>query len=186
MKSSGLKFLAVVTIGCAVALLAGCASEATALSTTAKPTQKSAILYGRFFIGHQYAIEDQLVLWVQNLETHKQIYIYFDPDQRVYGINVQPGRYQVTGFLGVNRTHAIEGRRTFEPSRFTQKFTAAPGSEIYLGDFYGATTYDGMLAEWRLDSITNNFVGTTEELHQKFPNLIRVPTTTWLQSAAAN
>jgi hypothetical protein len=182
MKTFIVRYLPIAMVFGALAFLAGCAAATDAISTKAKPDKKAAILYGRVHIGHQYAIEDHLVLWVKNLESHKQIYIYFNPDRPVYGVSVSPGRYQVTGFLGVNRTHAIEGRRTFHPSLFTQAFEAAPGSEIYLGDFFGSATYDDTMAEWRVDYMTNNFVGTTEEFHDKYPNLIRVPTTPWLQA----
>ena len=60
-------------------------------------------------------------------------------------------------------------------SRFTVPFTAPAGSQIYLGDFSGAATFDGMLSEWTVKSITNNFANTTVEFREKYRNLATSP-----------
>jgi hypothetical protein len=183
MKFANLKHFQIMVIGGAIALLAGCAYQAPAISTSARPDEKSAILFGRFDINRAFTYESHLALWVQNLDTHKPVYIYFDQDQPVYGVKVAPGRYQVIGFVGVFRLHDIKVRRAFpSSSRFTLPFRASAGSEIYLGDFSGTMTYDSIIFEWRINSASNNIVDTTEEFDRKFPNLTAPPTAPWLES----
>ena len=167
--------LQVIAWGGLVWLLAGCAHESPAILPSVQPDKKTAILYGRFSIGHEFSAENRLALWLQNPDTQAQVYIYFDPDQPVYCITVKPGRYRVAGFVGVNRLHEIRGRREFPASRFTALFTAPAGSQIYLGDFSGTATFDGMLSEWSVEPITNNFAATTVEFREKYRNLMMVP-----------
>jgi|GEM_PF-2702524 hypothetical protein len=156
-------------------MLAGCAHEAPAILPSAQLDDKLAILYGRFSIGREFSAENRLALWLQNIDVQNPVYIYFDPDQPVYCIAMKPGRYQVAGFVGVNRMHEVRGRREFPASRFTVPFTAPAGSQIYLGDFSGAATFDGMLSEWTVKSITNNFANTTVEFREKYRNLATSP-----------
>jgi hypothetical protein len=174
MKFVKWNYLRVIALGGMLWMLTGCAHEAPAILPSARPDHKSAILYGRFGIGHEFSGENRLALWLQNLDAQSPVYIYFDPDQPVYCIAVKPGRYQVAGFVGVNRLHEIRGRRNFSTSRVTVPFTALPGSQIYLGDFYGAATFDGMLSEWSVKSATNNFSETTVEFREKYRNLMTV------------
>jgi len=156
-------------------ILAGCAHQSPEILPSAHLDKKSAILYGRFSIGYEFSAENRLALWLQNLDAQSPVYIYFDPDQPVYCIAVKPGRYRVVGFVGVNRLHEIRGRREFPASRFTVPFTASAGRQIYLGDFTGTATFDGMLSEWSVKSALNNFAETTVDLREKYRNLATVP-----------
>jgi hypothetical protein len=175
MKSVKRNYLGIIFFIGLVCMLAGCALETPAISPSARPDKKAAILYGRFSIGHDFSAENRLALWLYNLDTQNSVYIYFDPDRPLYGIPVKPGCYQLAGFVGVNRLHEIRGRCTFPARRFTAPFTASAGSQIYLGDFLGTATFDGMLSEWRVKSITNNFANTTAEFREKYRNLMAVP-----------
>ena len=168
-------YLRVAAMAGVIWMLTGCAHEAPAILPSAHLDHQSAILYGRFGIGHEFSGENRLALWLQNLDAQTPVYIYFDADQPVYCIAVKPGRYRVAGFVGVNRLHEIRGRRDFPASRFTVPFTAPSGSEIYLGDFTGTATFDGMLSEWSVKSATNNFAETTVEFREKYGNLMVVP-----------
>jgi len=172
MKSANLKH---IVICCAFGLLAACAHQTPAISRSAQPDKKAAILYGRFSISHDFAFKNQLALWLQNLDTQKPVYVYFEADQPVYAVQIKPGRYQMAGFVGMNRTHQIKGRHAFPTSRFTAPFTASPGSQIYLGDFSGTATFDSIISEWRVKSFTNNFANTTVEFREKYRNLMTVP-----------
>ena len=140
-----------------------------ALPSSAKSDGQSAVLYGRFSIRHNFAFKNKLALWLENADTQHAIYIYFDEDEPLYGIQVKPGRYRVVGFAGLNRTHKIEGRRTGSSAQ--KAFLAPAGSEIYIGDFAGEITWDGLLSTWRLKSCTNNFAVTTAEFREKYPLL---------------
>lgn len=156
-------------------MLNGCAHQIAAISPAAPPDKNAVVLYGRFSLGRDYSFGNRLALWLKILDTQKSVYIYFDADQPVYGIAVQPGRYQLAGFVGVNNTHEVKVRREFPASRLTSPFAAAAGSQIYIGDFSGRTTYDGMLSEWRIKFITNNFANTTVEFRENHPKLMTVP-----------
>ena len=172
----------VIALGGLLWILAGCAHQTPAIKPSAQMDKKSAILYGRFSIGHEFSAENRLALWLQNLDAQSPVYIYFDPDLPVYCISVKPGKYRVVGFVGVNRLHEIRGRREFPASRFTVPFAAPASCQIYLGDFTGAATFDGMLSEWSVKSASNNFAETTVDLREKYRNLATVPVVSIFES----
>ena len=161
-------FSAIVFAAC-LFLNASCAHLQPALSADAKPDTQSAVLYGRFSIGHNFAFKNKLALWLENVDTKHSIYIYFDENEPLYGIQVKPGRYRIVGFAGLNRTHEIKGRRTGPLAH--PSFPAPAGSQIYIGDFAGEVSWDGMVSTWRLKSCTNNFAATTAEFREKYPLL---------------
>ncbi len=157
----------------AMLMTVSCAHLEPALSATAKPDSRSAMLYGRFSIGHNFAFKNKLALWLENADTKHAIYIYFDKNEPIYGLQVKPGRYRIVGFAGLNRMHEIKGRRTEPMAQIT--FLAPAGSKIYIGDFAGEVTWDGMVSTWRLKSCTNNFAVTTAEFREKYPNALALP-----------
>jgi hypothetical protein len=161
-------------------LLAGCAHRAPTFSPTAVPDAKSTIFYGRFTMGHDWALHNELALWLQNVESRKNLYVYFDPDQPVYAVPAAAGRYRIAGFVGVNRVHEIEVRHEFRSSQTAMvvaPFTAPARTPVYLGDFMGQATFDGAVMEWRVNSGTNNFTATTAEFRKEYPNLGSAPAT---------
>jgi hypothetical protein len=171
MKNSCLLFLWGVAL-----LLLSCAHRAPAFSPNAAPDPRSAVFYGRFSINNgMNMFENKLALWLKNTDTKYNVYIYFDEAQPVYAVQVPAGPYRVAGFAALTRLHKLDGRQTFwirgEPAAITRPFEAAAGSEIYLGDFTGHATFDGVICEWKVDSVTNNFVGTSREFREKYPNL---------------
>ncbi len=175
MKSITTIFLRTLLFCGTVALLTGCAHQTPAISPTAQPDRNAAVVFGRFSIGREYNFGNRLALWLQNLDAKKSVYIYFDLNRPVYGVEIKPGRYQLAGFVGVNNTREIKGRVTFPASRFTAPFTASAGEQIYLGDFSGVASYDGMMSQWRVNSVTNNFANTAVEFREQYRNLMVVP-----------
>ena len=133
--------------------------------------------------------KNKLALWMRNTDTRQNIYAFFDPDRPVYAMQVKTGHYKILGYVALNRTHQIEGRISFssngKPVSISRSFEAVAKSQIYIGDFRGHATYDGMMMEWNIDSVTNNFAGTTLEFRQEYPNLGSLPVTSIheLQSA---
>lgn len=176
-KNSGLLFL------CGLALLLlSCAHRTPAFSPRAKPNSKSVVLYGRFSVNHdKNMFENELALWLQNTDTRRNLYLYFDPAQPVYAVQVKAGHYRIAGFAAATRLHKMEARLPFqthgEPAAITRTFEAAAGSQIYLGDYTGHATFDGVVFHWKLDSVTNNFVATSLEFREKYPNLLMLPVT---------
>jgi hypothetical protein len=162
-------------------LLAGCAHRAPTFSRTAVPDAKATIFYGRFTMGHDWALHNELALWLQNVATRKNLYVYFDPDHPVYAVPAAAGRYRIAGFVGVNRAHEIEVRQEFRSSQAAMvvaPFTAPARTPVYLGDFAGQATFDGaVVMEWQVNSCSNNFAATTAEFRKEYPNLGLVPAT---------
>jgi hypothetical protein len=168
-----MKIIPALFLAAGILMTVSCAHLEPALPSTAKPDSQSAMLYGRFSIGHNFAFKNKLALWLETVDTKHAIYIYFDENEPLYGIQVKPGHYRIVGFAGLNRTHEIKGRRTGPLAQKT--FLAPAGSEIYIGDFAGEVTWDGMVSTWRLKSCTNNFAVTTAEFREKYPNLTALP-----------
>ena len=158
---------------------AACVHVASPLPPAAKADHETAILYGRFDISHQYAFGFRLGLWLQNLDTEKPVYLYFDPDRSVYAVQVKPGHYRVAGFVGLTHEDQIRARKPYPPDGFMGRmftsFYVAPEAQIYLGDYKGHVTYDGVMVKWGLDSSANRFTETTLEYRRKYPNLVTAP-----------
>ncbi|HEX9047586.1 MAG TPA: hypothetical protein VF988_11210 [Verrucomicrobiae bacterium] len=169
-----MKIPAALLLGVSLLLTASCAHLQPALSPNAKPEAQSAILYGRFSVGTNFVFHNKLALWLADQKNHP-VYVCFDAAQPVYGIQVHPGRYQIVGFAGLDRADKIEGRLPFSGS--PQPFAATADKPIYLGDFTGEMTWDGLARyEWKIKSFTDNYAATTAEFHQKFPGCAAMPT----------
>ena len=169
-----MKHLRLIFLTASLLLTASCAHLQSPLPAAAKPDGKTAVLYGRFSVGRNFAFHNKLALWLVNDGTRDSIYLYFDPDQPVYGIRVKPGNYHVQGFAALNRMQKVEGRKIIP--QVPRPFTVAAGSETYLGDYLGETKWDGvMVATWRIKSWTNNFAATTAEFRQQCPQLAMTP-----------
>jgi len=161
-------------------LLVACAHRAPTFSPTAVPDGKSTIFYGRFTVGHEWAFHNELALWLQNVETRKNLYIYFDANHPVYAVRAAAGCYRIVGFVGVNRIHEIEGRHEYQSRQaalLVAPFTAPARVPVYLGDFAGQATFDGAMMEWQVNSCSNNFADTTAEFRKEYPNLGSAPVT---------
>lgn len=132
------------------------------------------MIYGRFELGSDFNAGNHLALWILRADSKKEYFIRFNDADLVCCISVNAGRYNVVGFVGTDSEHRIWGRKKF-PASFP--FEVRTNSATYIGDFAGRTTYDfgGMLQEWKIKGITNNFAGTTEDFRRNFPNLISVP-----------
>jgi hypothetical protein len=159
-------------------LCAACAHFESSVSPRAKADPETAILYGRFTLRHTFSAGLKIALWLQNADTQKSVYICFDEAQPFRAIEVKPGRYRILGFLDTNRGHQIRGHHAFPATglggRIALAFTAAPGSQTYLGDFTGHATLNDIIENWGVDAITNNFTDTTLEFREKYPNLLKV------------
>jgi hypothetical protein len=132
----------------------------------------SAVVYGRFATGPDFAFGNELALRLCD-EQAKRVYLIRCRDKEpVYAIAVQPGRYRVAGFLATFQDHRPRGQRDFRDSC---TFEVRSNSLTYLGDFAGYAKIGPMTQEWGISGITNNFKATTEELRQRSPNLASAP-----------
>jgi hypothetical protein len=131
-------------------------------------TTNSAVVYGRFATGPEFAFGNELALRLCD-EQGKRVYLIRCREKEpVYAIAVEPGRYTIWGFLGTTQEHRPLGQRRFRDAR---TFDVRSNSLTYLGDFAGFARAGFMKQEWGFSEITNNFEATTEELRQKYPNL---------------
>jgi hypothetical protein len=157
-------------------LAVSCAFQTPSVSVRTSPESRLAILYGRFDISNNFVMGNSLGLWLQNLDTQKPVYIFFAPYQPFKALLVPPGNYQVTGFVGINRSHKIEGRWAFHHAgQISPVFTAQAGVPTYLGDFLGTIAYDGEVANWGIKHWQNHFDDTSMDFRQKFPQLRLLP-----------
>jgi hypothetical protein len=174
-----MKYFFAIVFVCISFFIVSCAHQIPPVLLNYKPDNQSAIIYGRFIIGSDFAFGNRLALWLQNLDDKKSIYIYFDRDQPLYAIQAEPGQYQVTGVAGIDMTHRILGRRRFQSNEIngviSVPFKASANTAIYIGDFDGKAQIDGLTEEWQIESLTNNFSETTKEFHQKYLNLLAIP-----------
>ena len=131
----------------------------------------SAIVYGRFATGSDFAFGNELALRLCN-DSSKRVYLIRCRDKDpVYAIAVAPGHYRVAGFLATFMDHRPVGRRSF-PN--TGSFQVRSNSATYLGDFTGYAKIRPMTQEWGVQEMTNNFTVTTKAYQLKYPNLSSV------------
>lgn len=167
-------------------LLTSCVHRSPEFSPAAKANPNAAIFYGRFLVNeNKNMYENKLALWLQNMDTKRNVYLYFDPGNPLYAVQVAAGRYRVVGYAAANRAHQSEGHRPFSDDqhmvRLSRPFAVAAGSVTYLGDYSGHATYDGLFMEWNLDSWTNNFIRTSLEFRERYPNLRTTPVASMLE-----
>lgn len=155
--------------------LTSCAFQAPLVATATQPDKHTAILYGKFDVNHDFVYENQLGLWLQNLDSEKSIYIFFDPAQPLKAVRAEPGRYRLAGIVGINRSHQVNARKLIPAGQMPPPFTVPEGSEVYLGDYTGSVTYDGFVATWGLTRLKDRFDITTVEFREKYPNLRGIP-----------
>ena len=132
----------------------------------------SAVVYGRFATGPDFAFGNELALRLCN-ESSKRVYLIRCRDKdSVYAITVEPGRYRVAGFLATFMDHRPVGRRNFPT---TGSFQVRSNAATYLGDFTGYAKIGPMTQEWGVREMTNNFTATTDEYRLRYSNLSSVP-----------
>ncbi|MGH7951013.1 MAG: hypothetical protein ACREFE_03710 [Limisphaerales bacterium] len=170
-----MKIFRVILFCCIAALLISCAHFSKPVDSSFKSASNTAIIYGRFELGTEFNAGNELALWLAD-KNSKAKYIQFKSINPVYCIPVGPGRYKIIGFIGTDRTHRIWGRKKFPKAL---SFDAPTNSATYIGDFTGTASYDfaGMMQQWSVKSVADNFTETTEEFRGKFPNLASLPAT---------
>jgi hypothetical protein len=128
-----------------------------------------------------------MALQLLNEDTQKQLFIPFSKNHPISCVRIDGGRYRITGFVATDSTDRILGRVKFSPEEpFPTSFKATPNSAIYLGDFSGYAKFNMHVTvatfETGLTEVTNNFLETTMEFHEKFPNLASIPVSSTLES----
>ena len=174
-----MKAFRIIFLSSLVILLVSCAHLIPPVPSTFKPDNNTAVVYARLDLEKHAAFGTRLALWLQNMNSNKFVYMYFDHQQPVYAITVDPGRYRLIGLAGIDMTHRVLDQTPFYDKdlkeQFILPFEARTNSAVYLGDFVGYAKVNLVAEEWAIKSFTNNFAETTIAFHQDYPNLTNLP-----------
>ena len=163
------------------ALTTSCIHYAPRVKPSYVPQQSAVIFYGRFLIAeidskHHSLLKYNVGLRLYNEDTQKSLFVPFSETDSVLCVTASSGRYALVGWAATSRLDGIG-----LPYRFKSitEFDAHPNTAIYLGDYSGYAE-----ARWFLNTttfktgineITNNYVNTTKEFHEKYPYLAAMP-----------
>jgi hypothetical protein len=170
----------------AVFLSTSCAPLIPPVSSAFTPNEKTSVLYARLNLEHHTSLGNHLALWLRNLDSTNSFYIYFDQNQPVYAITVNPGHYRIMGCAGIDVTHRVLTREVFHmenPGKgFVIPFQVPAHTAVYIGDFTGYAKVNLVAEEWSLKFATNDFAQTTINFRQEYPNLASLPTASIFES----
>ena len=141
------------------------------MNQTFVPGTNSAVVYGRFATGPDFAFGNEIALRLRNERSKREYLIRCRDKDSVYGVVVEPGEYTVAGFVATFMERRTVGRRTFT---HTVPFEVRSNSATYLGDFTTYAKTDFAAQRWGVTGVTNNFVATTDEFKQRYPNFASV------------
>ena len=128
----------------------------------------TAVVYGRFTTGADFAFGNELAVRLRNDEAKREYLIRCRDKDAVSAIAVEPGRYRIAGFVATFVDRRTAGRRNFPNS---PSFEVPPNAVTYVGDISGQAKITALGQQWRITGITNNFVQTTVEFRSKYPHL---------------
>jgi len=178
--------LRTLTLGLLSLLFVSCTSYAPRLDSSFTPGPDTVAVYGQLKfvdnsnIGSTVYSGYRMALELLNEETKKPLFVRFTKTQTISCANIPAGHYQLTGFVATDNSDRVLGGKIFGPEdKINIRFTTAPNTAIYLGDFYGYVKYyvygDLTTVETGLTQVTNNFVPSTAIFHEKYPNLAQMP-----------
>ena len=182
------------TMGLFSLLFVSCTSYAPRVESSFKPGADTVIVFGQLKfvdksnVGSTAYAGYRMALQFSNVETKKPLYVRFTKTETIACANIPPGRYQLTGFVATDNSDRILGGKIFGPEdKIDVRFTTAPNTAIYLGDFSGYVKYyvygDLTTIETGLTEVTNNLSASTAILHEKYPNLAAMPVRSVFENA---
>ena len=184
MERSTLKPLLIAGLNGLMLLCVSCVFYSAPVKHAGQTNKDKAILYGRFYYGHHFA-EELNPAWrttglsIRNETTDRTYYIELKVTNTVYGVQVEPGSYRITGLVRSDNEHGVKARITFPSTNstawLTEPFKARKGEHIYIGDYQGETKLDYPILTFKLKYITNNFDATTVEFRNSYPELMATP-----------
>jgi hypothetical protein len=166
-------------------LFVGCANlnYRPPVKSSAKPNIQKSYFYGRFSLEHDFMNKVRLALQIENKSNGKIQSLKLLDDQKVYAVEVEPGTYQLKGFIYALLGAVMDFETTkivlpTHPSFLKDPINAAPGVACYLGDYYGSSRRTNVLVTTSFVSVTfqagilgieQNFSNTTNELKRALP-----------------
>src|SRR5262249_45568984 len=85
-----------------------------------------------------------------------------------YAVAVEPGHYELAGFIGTFMDHRPTGQGTFPQFG---PFQVSSNAATYIGDFNTYASIGPAVQTWGIRSFTNNFAASTGEFRLKCTNL---------------
>ena len=182
MGKSKLGLILLAGLNLVMLLCVSCVFYAAPVQRADQINKEKAILYGRFDFGHHFKEEISPTwfttgLWVRDEVADRTLYIQFKETNKVYAVQVVPGKYRITGLVRSDNKHGVEQRVTATnlPAQLAEPFEVRKGEQIYIGDYQGENQYDYPMLIFKLKDITNNFVATTLEFRKNYPALLTSP-----------
>lgn|GEM_PF-2684332 len=170
----------------ALGALSACTSYAPAVDQNAVPTLADSYLYGRFTLGPEDSSTRSLyfggslkagfVLHSLSAEDGKEYIIPFSTEWKPALVRVKPGVYVLNGYLVTDSLGHKMMKMPLMGRAALVQFVANPGKAYYLGDFKAQLfTRPSQMRQfpslvWYLESVRNNFDGTTDQLKSNLPN----------------
>jgi len=168
-------------------MLSGCANlnYRPPLKPSQIPNIQKSFVYGRFSLEHDFMNKVRLALQIENLKNKDIQSLRLLDNNQVYAVEVEPGTYQLKGFIYalLGAVMEFETKKIplpSQPSYLKDPITIVPGKAYYLGDYFGSsrrssaviTPFWGTISfQGGILGINQNFLKTTEELKLIFPNL---------------
>jgi hypothetical protein len=167
----------------AALLAAGCASFTPGVGKEEKPTGKEAYLYGRFHINtpamRLTAQGHQTIGLLLQCTDNQSYTIKFQREEALQVVKISPSTCNLAELV-YSDADGFVNRRQPAPAEMRRAVAYQSGKAYYLGDYRaeaGQTPgWQSVRFSWRINSIIDNYSGTTQELKAGFPNLSTLPT----------
>jgi hypothetical protein len=154
-------------------------------------TEKSYI-YGKFNLTRDFLNQVRLALQIEKKSDGKLLSLRLIDEKDVYAIELEPGTYQLKGFIyaPLGAMMEFETRKIplpNSPSYLNQPFLIERGKAYYIGDYYGSSKRTGGLLvpnfvmvtfQGGIVGIDQNFEKTSKELQTSLPAMGSIETRT--------
>ena len=172
-----------LSMALAALLAAGCASFTPTVGKDEKPTGQEAYLYGRFSINtpamRLTAQGHQTIGLLLKCTDNQSYTIKFVREEALQVAKISPSTCNLAELV-FSDADGFVNRRQPAPAEMQRAVAYQAGKAYYLGDYYAeAGQTPGLQSvrfSWRINSIIDDYVGTTQKLKTGFPNLAGVPT----------
>lgn len=175
---------------CALFLLTSCASFTPKVSTSEPVSATDSYIYGRFSID---AVDTPLAIdghasagLVIKCAENKVYTLRFYNSNPVVAVKVKPSTCSLKEIIFTGSDGNITSRKPYAKGILRgggvlQNIHFSSGKAYYIGDFFarhswGRSGVDEWTVEWSVDYPQNNFLTTTQEIKENFPNLSVLPT----------
>jgi len=171
-------------------IISGCANlnYRPPLEPAFVPNPKKSYVYGRFNLERDFMNKVRLALQIENMVNGSILSLRLLDKQQVYAVEVEPGTYKLKGFVYALLGAVMEFETSkiplpVQPAFLKDRFSVEPGKAYYLGDYYGSSRRNSIVANpvfvnvtfrGGILGITQNFSKTTDELKTVLSGLTNI------------